>query len=207
MLALAPTTRRSDTISSSSVASADEPSTAPFGLGERRTGDAVLSELADADVAEGGVVVPLVLGRAMGAIGAIGRPMGPTSGAGVVVRLFELERRPAPGARPELGGPMGAGGRGGKDISNGVRAGAGPGAAGKPGGSADGARGGGANGGPGTAKGVPAEVKPRGGPLGEKSGDGWGGGIGSWGDTGSKGCGVGGTVMDEREVCESCGWV
>jgi len=107
------------------------------------------------DVAEGGVVVPLVLGRAMGAIGAIGRPMGPMSGAGVAVGLFELERRPAPGASPELGGAMGAGGRGGKDMSNGVR---GPGAAGKPGGSADGARGGGANGGPGIPKGVPAEA-------------------------------------------------
>jgi hypothetical protein len=44
MLALAPTRRRSETISSSSVASADEPSTTPFGLGERRTGDTVLSE-------------------------------------------------------------------------------------------------------------------------------------------------------------------
>ncbi len=170
-----------------SVASAEEPSTTPFGLGERRTGDAVLSEQADADVAEGGVVVPLVLGRAMGAIGAIGRPMGPTSGAGVAVTLFELGRRPAPGARPELGGAIGAGGRGGKDISNGVRAGPSPGAEGKPGGSADGARGGGANGGPGIAKGVPAEAKPRGGPLGEKSGDGCGGGIGSCGVTGSRG--------------------
>ena len=205
MLALAPTVRRSDTISSSSVASADEPSTTPFGLGERRTGDAVLSEAADVDVADGGVVVPLVLGRAMGAIGAMGRPIGPTSGAGVAVRLFELERRPAPGARPELGGAMGTGGRGGKDISNGVRAGPGPGAAGKPGGSADGARGGGANGGPGIAKGVPAEAKPRGGPLGEKSGEGWGGGIGSCGVTGSRGCGVGGTVMEGREGCGSCG--
>ena len=202
--ALAPTTRRSDTISSSSVASADEPSTIPFGLGERRTGDAVLSEAVDADVAEGGVVVPLVLGRAMGAIGAIGRPMGPTSGAGVAVALFELGRRPAPGARPELGGAMGAVERGGKDISNGVRADPGPDAAGKPGGSADGARGGGANGGPGIAKGVPAEAKTRGGPLGEKSGDGWGGGIGSCGVTGSRGCGVGGTVMDGRGAC---GWV
>ena len=205
MLALAPTTRRSDTISSSSVASADEPSTTPFGLGERRTGEAVLSEPADVDVAEGGVVVPLVLGRAMGAMGAIGRPMGPTSGAGVAVGLFELERRPAPGARPELGGAMGAGGRGGKGISNGVR---GPGALGKPGGSADGAKGGAANGGPGIAKGVPAEAKPRGGPLGEKSGDGWGGGIGSCGVTGgSRGCGVGGTVMDGRGGCGSCDWV
>lgn len=170
----------------------------PFGLGVRRTGDAVLSELADADVAEGGVVVPLVLGRAMGAMGAMGRPIGPTSGAGVAMTLFELARRPAPGASPELGGPMGAGGRGGKDMSNGVRAGPGPGAAGKPGGSADGPRACtcGANGGPGTAKGV-AEAKPRGCPLGEKSGDGWGGGIGgSCGVTGSRGCGVGGTVID-----------
>ena len=166
----------------------------PFGLGERRTGDAVLSELADADVAEGGVVVPLVLGRA---IGAMGRPMGPTSGAGVAVGLFVLARRPAPGARPELGGAMGAGGRGGKDMSNGLRVGPGPGPAGKLGGSADGARVGGANGGPGTLKGVVAGAKPRGGPLGEKSGDGWGGGIGgSCGVIGSKGCGVGGTVMD-----------
>jgi hypothetical protein len=165
----------------------------PFGLGERRTGDAVLSELADADVAEGGVVVPLVLGRAMG---AMGRPMGPTSGAGVAMGLFVLARRPAPGARPELGGAIGTGGRDGKDMSNGVRAGPGPGPAGKLGGSADGARVGGANGGPGTVKG-PAEAKPRGGPLGEKSGDGWGGGIGgSCGVTGSRGCGVGGTVID-----------
>ncbi len=88
--------------------SADEPSTTPFRLGERRTGDAVLSEPADADVAEGGVVVPLVLGRAMGAMGTMGRPMRPTSGAGVALGLFELERRPAPGAKPELGGAMGA---------------------------------------------------------------------------------------------------
>lgn len=104
--ALPPTTRRSDTISSSSAASADEPST-PLGLGERRTGDAVLSDPVDVEVAEGGVVVPLVLGRP---IGARGRPMRPTSGAGVEPMLFELERRPAPGANPELGGPMGAGG-------------------------------------------------------------------------------------------------
>jgi len=168
----------------------------PFRLGERRTGDAVLSELADADVAEGGVVVPLVLGRAMGAMGATGRPMGPTSGAGVALTLFELARRPAPGARPELGGAMGPGGRGGKDMSNGLRVGPGPGAAGKPGGSADGAKActGWANAGPGTAKG--AEAKPRGGPLGEKSGDGWGGGIGgSCGVTVCRGCGVGGTVI------------
>ena len=151
-----------------------------------------------------GVVVPLVLGRAIGAIGATGRPMGPTSGAGVAIGLFELERRPAPGASPELGGAMGAGGRGEKDISNGVR---GPGAAGNPGGSADGAKGGGANGGPGIAKGGPVEAKPRGCPLGEKSGDGWGGGIGSCGVTGCRGCGVGGTVMDERSGCESWGWV
>ena len=192
MLALPLTTRRSDTISSSSVASADEPST-PFGLGVRRTGDAVLSVLAEADVAEGGVVVPLVLGRAMG---AMGRPMRPTSGAGVVLTLFELPRRPAPGARPELGG-----GRGWKDMSNGPRAGPGPGAGGKPGESADGARAwtGGANEGPGTTKGVVGGAKGRGGPLGEKRGDGWGGGIGgSCGVTGIRGCGVGGTVMDWR---------
>lgn len=158
-------------ISSSSVASADEPSTTPLGLGERRTGDAVLSELTEADVAEGGVVVPLVLGRAMG---AMGRPMRPKSGAGVVLTLFELPRRPAPGARPELGGAMGAGGRGGKDMSNGPRAGPGPGAPGKLGGSADGAKGwiGGANEGPGTTKGVAGGAKGRGGPLGEKRGDG-----------------------------------
>jgi hypothetical protein len=203
MLALPPTARRSDTISSSSVASADEPST-PFGLGERRTGDAVLSALAvaDVDVAEGGVVVPLVLGRAMG---AMGRPMRPTSGAGVALTVFELPRRPAPGARPELGGAMGACGRGGKDMSNGPRAGPGPGAAGKPGGSADGARGwtGGANEGPGTTKGVVGGAKGRGGPLGEKRGDGWGGGIGwSCGVTGIRGCGVGG--MDWRGGCECC---
>ena len=50
-------------ISSSSLASsavsADEPSM-PLGLGERRTGDAVLSDLVDMEVAEGGVVVLLV---------------------------------------------------------------------------------------------------------------------------------------------------
>jgi hypothetical protein len=60
-----PGLRRSDTISSSSVASADEPSTTPFGPGERRTNDAVVTEPVNADVVEGGVVVPLVLGRAM----------------------------------------------------------------------------------------------------------------------------------------------
>lgn len=207
MLALPPTTRRSDMISSSSVASADEPST-PFGLSERCTGDAVLSVLAEADVAEGGVVVPLVLGRAMG---AMGRPMRPTSGAGVALTLFELPRRPAPGARPELGGAMGAGGRGEKDMSNGPRAGPGPGTAGKPGGSADGARGctGDANEGPGTTKGVVGGAKARGGPLGEKRGDGWGGGIGSCGVTGIRGCGVGGTVKDWRGGWGCCGkaWV
>jgi hypothetical protein len=46
------------------------------------------------------------------------------------------------------------------------------------------------------SRGVPAEAKPCGGPLGEKSGDRWGGGIGSRGATGSRGCGVGGTVTD-----------
>jgi hypothetical protein len=98
------------------------------------------TEPVDADVVEGGVVVPLVLGRAMGAIGATGRPMGPISGAGVELVLFELDRRPVRGGNPELGGPMGGGGRG-KDISNGLRAGPAPGRAGKPGGSADGASG------------------------------------------------------------------
>ena len=98
----------------------------------------VLSVLAavEVDVAEGGVVVPLVLGRA---IGAMGRPMRPTSGAGVALILFELPRRPAPGARPELSGAMGACGRGGKDMLNGPRVGPGPGEAGKPGGSEEGA--------------------------------------------------------------------
>jgi hypothetical protein len=128
-------------ISSSSAASADEPSTTPLGLGERRTGDAVDTEVDDTDVVEGGVVAPLVLGRAMGAIGATGRPIGPTSGAGVALALFELGRRPVRGGSPEFGGPMGAGGRE-KDMSNGPRAGAVPGGAGKPGGSADGASGG-----------------------------------------------------------------
>lgn len=95
-----------------------------------------MAETVDTDVVEGGVVVPLVPGRAMGAIGATGRPMRPTSGAGVVLALFELGRRPVRGGSPEPGGPMGAGGRG-KDMSNGLRAEPGPGAAVKLGGSAD----------------------------------------------------------------------
>ena len=77
----------------------------PLGLGERRTGDAVLSDMVDVGVAEGGVVVPLVLGRL---IGARGCPMRPMSGAGVELILFELERCSAPGANPELSGVMGA---------------------------------------------------------------------------------------------------
>jgi hypothetical protein len=36
--------------------------------------------------------------------------MGPTSGAGVVLALFELGLRPAYGGSPELGSPTGAGG-------------------------------------------------------------------------------------------------
>ena len=80
--------RRPETISSSSAASADEPST-PLGLGERRMGDAVLSDPVDVEVAEGGVDVPLVLGRT---IGARGCPMRPTSGAGIEPILFELEQ-------------------------------------------------------------------------------------------------------------------
>ena len=63
-----------------------------MGLGERRMGDAVaavLSDLVDVEVAEGGVGVPLVLGRT---IGARGRPIRPTSGAGVKPILFELEQ-------------------------------------------------------------------------------------------------------------------
>jgi hypothetical protein len=91
--------RRSDTISSSLVASVDEPSTTPFGPGERRTGDAVVTEPVDTDVVEGGEVIPLVLGCAMGATGATGRPMGLTFCAGVVLALFELGRRPAHGGR------------------------------------------------------------------------------------------------------------
>jgi hypothetical protein len=74
-----------------------------------------------------------------------------------------------------------------RHIKRGV-GGPGPGAAGKPRGSADGARGGGANGGPGIAKGIPAEARPCGGPLSEKSGDGWGGGIGSCRVMGSSSC-------------------
>jgi hypothetical protein len=109
----------------------------------------------------------------------------------------------------------GAGGRSGKDISNGVRVGRGLVWQGnEPGGSVDGAKGGEANGGPGIAKfflylvdlknyGVPAEAKPCGAPLGEKSGDKWGGGIGSCRVTGSRGCGVGGTGMDGWGGC--CG--
>ena len=42
-----------------SAASADEPSM-PLGLGERCTGDAVLSDPVDVEVAEGGVIVLLV---------------------------------------------------------------------------------------------------------------------------------------------------
>ena len=60
-----------------------------MGLGKRRMGDAVLSDPVDVEVAEGRVDVPLVLGRT---IGARGRPMRPTSGAGVEPILFELER-------------------------------------------------------------------------------------------------------------------
>jgi hypothetical protein len=50
------------------------------------------------DVVEGGIVVLLVLGRAMAAFSATGRPIERTSGAGVVLTLFELGRRPARGA-------------------------------------------------------------------------------------------------------------
>jgi len=39
--------------------------------------------------------------------------------------------------------------------------------------------------------------------LGSKSGDGWGGGIGSCRVTGSRGCGVGRTVMDGWGSCGS----
>ena len=52
-------------------------------------GDAVLSDPVGVEVAEGRVGVPLVLGRT---IGARGRPMRPTSGAGVEPISFELER-------------------------------------------------------------------------------------------------------------------
>ena len=51
-----------------------------MGLGERCTGDAVLSDPVGVEVAEGRVVIPLVLGRP---IGARGRSMRPMSGAGV----------------------------------------------------------------------------------------------------------------------------
>ena len=69
-------------------------------------GDAVLSDPVDVEVAEGGVGVPLVLGRTFG---ARGRPMRPTSGAGVEPILYELERCPALGDNPELSGVMGTG--------------------------------------------------------------------------------------------------
>ena len=52
-------------------------------------GDAALSDPVNVEVAEGGVGVPLVLGRT---IGARGRPMRPMSSAGVEQILFELER-------------------------------------------------------------------------------------------------------------------
>ena len=51
-------------------------------------GDAVLSDPVNVEVAEGGVGVPLVLGRT---IGARGRPMRPTSGTSIEQILFELE--------------------------------------------------------------------------------------------------------------------
>jgi len=84
----------SETNSSSSAASADEPRI-PFGLGERRTGEPCTDADADAESPD----VPA--GRAMGAIEAMsvigaGRPIGPTS-------LTE-ERRPDPGARLVMGG-------------------------------------------------------------------------------------------------------
>ena len=70
-------------------------------------GDAVLSDPVDVEVAKGGVGVPLVLGRP---IGARGRPMRPTSGAGVEPILFELKRCPASGDNPELSGVICTGG-------------------------------------------------------------------------------------------------
>ena len=56
---------------------------------------------------KGGVGVSLVLGRT---IGARGRPMRPTSGAGVELILYELERCLALGDNPELSGVVGTGG-------------------------------------------------------------------------------------------------
>ena len=70
-------------------------------------GDAVLSDPVDVEVAEGRVGVLLVLGRP---IGARGRPMRLTSGAGAEPILFELEWCPASGDNPELSGVMGTGG-------------------------------------------------------------------------------------------------
>ena len=75
------------TTSSSSAASAEDPSTTPLGDGVRRTGEAVVDELA--------VSAPTApAGRA---IGATGRPIGPTS-------AWTDDRRPAPGARFVTGG-------------------------------------------------------------------------------------------------------
>ena len=94
-------------ISLSSLASlatsADKPSM-PLGLGKQHMGDAVLSDLVDVEVAEGGVVVLLVLGRPIGARGCLMRP---TSGTGIELILFELEQCPVPGANPELSAAMG----------------------------------------------------------------------------------------------------
>ena len=102
-----------DTTSSSSAASADEPSGLPAGLGEQRTGDS-LPEL-DEEVEAS----PFTAGRAIGAIGTFGRVIGPGSAAdsddmrrggwmaepGLITgEVTEV------GIPPAFGGPIGAGG-------------------------------------------------------------------------------------------------
>ena len=99
------------TTSSSSSASVEEPSGLPAGLGERRTGDA-LPEL-DEEVEASSFTA----GRAIGAIGALGRVIGPGSAADDMHRgdwmaepgLITGEVTEV-GIPPALGGPIGAGG-------------------------------------------------------------------------------------------------
>ena len=104
------------TTSSSSAASADEPNT-PFGLVERRLGDVEPEPEAS----------PEPGGRAMGAIGATGRVIGPGSAGGrrlVLGARWVGEPIRFPG---RVGGAMGAGGPigGGGAIADGGAIGAG----------------------------------------------------------------------------------
>ena len=81
------------TISSSSAASADEPST-PFGLGVRCAGDVEPDPDAEADADADGSPA----GRAIGAMGAVGRVIGPGSADIAVDSASDARRTPDPGA-------------------------------------------------------------------------------------------------------------